>query len=47
MDRIWVSAEVPIMEVFLIGMMIGFITGYPMGLFIDKLDKRERAKSGR
>ena len=34
------------MEVFLLGMMIGFAVGYPMGLFIDKLDKREKAKSG-
>ena len=25
---------------FLIGLMIGFVIGYPMGLFIDKLDKR-------
>ena len=32
---------------FLLGMMIGFIIGYPVGLFIDKLDKRERAKNGR
>jgi len=34
------------MEVFLLGMMIGFAVGYPMGLFIDKLDKREKVKSG-
>lgn len=33
-------------EVFLIGLMIGFATGYPVGLFIDKLDKREKAKRG-
>jgi ABC-type dipeptide/oligopeptide/nickel transport system permease subunit len=25
---------------FLIGLMIGFIIGYPMGLFLDKWDKR-------
>ena len=25
---------------FLIGLMIGFVIGYPMGLFIDKWDKR-------
>ena len=25
---------------FLIGSMIGFVIGYPMGLFIDKWDKR-------
>jgi hypothetical protein len=25
---------------FLLGLMIGFSVGYPMGLFIDKLDKR-------
>jgi hypothetical protein len=28
------------MTSFLFGLMIGFIIGYPMGLFIDKLDKR-------
>jgi NhaP-type Na+/H+ or K+/H+ antiporter len=35
------------MEIFLLGIMIGFVVGYPTGLFIDKLDKRERAKNGR
>jgi len=25
---------------FLCGLMIGFAVGYPMGLFIDKWDKR-------
>jgi hypothetical protein len=34
------------MEMLLLGMMIGFIAGYPTGLFIDKLDKREKAKNG-
>ena len=47
MDRIRFSSEVYVMEMFLLGMMIGFIIGYPVGLFIDKLDKRERAKNGR
>jgi len=28
------------MTSFLFGLMIGFVIGYPMGLFIDKLDKR-------
>ncbi len=46
MDRIRSSPEVSVMEMFLLGMMIGFIVGYPTGLFIDKLDKREKAKSG-
>jgi gas vesicle protein len=35
------------MEIFLLGIMIGFVVGYATGLFIDKLDKRERAKNGR
>ena len=35
------------MEMFLLGMMLGFIIGYPVGLVRDKLDKRERAKNGR
>ena len=47
MDRIRFSSEVYVMEMFLLGMMLGFIIGYPVGLFIDKLDKRERAKNGR
>jgi hypothetical protein len=28
------------MTIFLFGLMIGFSMGYPVGLFIDKLDKR-------
>ena len=28
------------MTVFMFGLMIGFVIGYPLGLFIDKLDKR-------
>jgi uncharacterized membrane protein YeiB len=28
------------MEIFLLGTMFGFVFGYGMGLFIDKLDKR-------
>jgi ABC-type dipeptide/oligopeptide/nickel transport system permease subunit len=28
------------MTAFLIGLMIGFVIGYPMGLFLDKWDKR-------
>jgi hypothetical protein len=35
------------MEVFILGAMLGFVIAYPMGLFIDKLDKKERAKNGR
>ena len=34
-------------ELFLVsGIAIGFIIGYPFGLFIDKLDKKEKAKNG-
>jgi NhaP-type Na+/H+ or K+/H+ antiporter len=34
-------------EIFLIsGIAIGFLIGYPLGLFIDKLDKKERDKNG-
>ena len=34
------------MEMFLIaGIAIGFLIGYPLGLFIDNLDKREKAKN--
>jgi hypothetical protein len=28
------------MTTFLIGLMVGFVVGYPVGLFIDKWDKR-------
>jgi ABC-type nitrate/sulfonate/bicarbonate transport system permease component len=28
------------MTEFLLGLMIGFMVGYPLGLFIDKWDKR-------
>jgi NhaP-type Na+/H+ or K+/H+ antiporter len=28
------------MTIFLFGLMLGFSVGYPLGLFIDKLDKR-------
>ena len=35
------------MEMFLVaGIAIGFLIGYPLGLFIDKLDKRAKAKNG-
>jgi NhaP-type Na+/H+ or K+/H+ antiporter len=35
------------MSMFLLGIMLGFVVGYAMGLFIDKLDKRERNKNAR
>ena len=35
-----------VMETLLIGIMIGFVIGYPTGLFIDILDKREKANGG-
>jgi NhaP-type Na+/H+ or K+/H+ antiporter len=35
------------MEMFLLcGIAIGFLIGYPLGLFIDKLDKKEKDKNG-
>ena len=34
------------MTMFLLGLMIGFAVGYGVGLFIDKLDKREKTKNG-
>jgi len=34
------------MDLFILGILIGFALGYPLGLFIDKLDKREKAKNG-
>lgn len=35
------------MDIFLYGVMVGLSIGYPLGLFIDKLDKKEKVKSGR
>lgn len=34
------------MFIFLAGIGIGFVIGYPVGLFIDKLDKKEKRKNG-
>jgi ABC-type dipeptide/oligopeptide/nickel transport system permease subunit len=28
------------MTIFLFGVMVGLVFGYPLGLFIDKIDKR-------
>ena len=36
------------MEMFLFsGIAIGFLIGYPLGLFIDSLNKKENKKNGR
>jgi NhaP-type Na+/H+ or K+/H+ antiporter len=32
---------------FIFGIMVGLSLGYPLGLFIDQLDKKEKVKSGR
>ena len=34
------------MTVFLLGLMLGFSVGYPIGLFIDKIDKRIKNDRG-
>jgi len=34
------------MTMFLLGLMIGFIAGYPLGLFIDYWDKRIKNDRG-
>jgi NhaP-type Na+/H+ or K+/H+ antiporter len=28
------------MTIFLFGVMVGLVVGYPLGLFIDRIDKR-------
>jgi NhaP-type Na+/H+ or K+/H+ antiporter len=28
------------MTIFLLGLMLGLVVGYPLGLFIDRIDKR-------
>ena len=35
------------MDMFTLGILIGFALGYPLGLFINKLDKKEKAKNVR
>jgi len=32
------------MTTFLFGLLLGFAIGYPIGLFIDLLDKKEKRK---
>lgn len=32
------------MTTFLLGTLVGFAIGYPVGLFIDVLDKKEKRK---
>jgi capsular polysaccharide biosynthesis protein len=34
------------MTMFLIGLMLGFVVGYGLGLFIDKWDKRIKNDRG-
>jgi hypothetical protein len=34
------------MTIFLFGLMLGFSVGYPLGLFIDKWDKRIKNVGG-
>ncbi len=33
-------------EVFLVGLVLGFVIGYGMGLFVDKWDKRIKNDRG-
>ena len=35
------------LAIFLFGILIGFVLGYPFGLFINKLDKKEKEKNVR
>jgi len=35
------------LAVFLLGIGVGFLIGYPFGLFINYLDKKEKSKNGR
>jgi len=34
------------LTIFILGSMVGFVVGYGFGLFIDKLDKKEKEKNG-
>ena len=46
MARIWIDWKIYLMIIFMFGVMVGFVAGYAMGLFIDKIDKKEKAKNG-
>lgn len=35
------------LAVFLMGISIGFVIGYPFGLFINKLDRKEKSNNVR
>lgn len=40
MDWLRISPEVHLMISFIFGICLGFMVGYGLGLFIDRLDKR-------
>ena len=45
MDGLWISSKDVVMTMFLMGLLVGLVVGYGMGLFADKWDKR--IKNGR
>lgn len=47
MARLWIYYEVHVVDfaIFLIGVCVGLVVGYPFGLFIDYLDKKEKQKN--
>lgn len=49
MDRLWNGRKIFVSEIAIAMMifMVGFIVGYPFGLFINKLDKKEKEKNVR
>jgi capsular polysaccharide biosynthesis protein len=46
MDGVWDCSEVYVMTLFLMGLMVGVVVGYGMGLFADKWDKRIKNDRG-
>ena len=40
MDGLWNCSEDDVMTLFLMGLLVGIVFGYAMGLLADKWDKR-------
>jgi capsular polysaccharide biosynthesis protein len=46
MDGLWPCSEDVSVTLFLMGLIVGFVSGYGIGLFIDKWDKRIKNDRG-
>jgi hypothetical protein len=46
MARVWDSSKDYLMTFFLMGLMVGIVFGYGMGLFADKWDRKIKNDRG-